>query len=200
MYHKIITTLFTLLGLLTTAVLLSGCGKTTENTSDTIKETDTTGSITSSINKEESDPVIEIGVSGEILTFPFKYEELDKLIDLSDCQNVYFEEKGFSVCNVYQGMDRICTLFVEGDVSEHTSETLVTMISIEDPKNGIFTLNGLQDGMIEDFKSIFGESETESDTLYEHSWGNIILSVLFDNETGKAKDIDLLDIDYPHSL
>ena len=219
MYHKIITILF---ALLTTAALLSGCGKTTENTSDTIKETDITGSITSSINKEEAAPVIgigvsdeiltfpfskeepapviEIGVLDEILTFPFKYEELEKLIDLSDCQNVYFEEQGFSVCTVYQGTNRICTLFVEGDVSEHTSETFVTMISIEDPKNGIFTLNGLQDGMLEDFKSIFGESETESDTLYEHSWGNIILAVLFDNETGKATDIDLLDIDYPHSL
>ncbi|MDE7295128.1 MAG: hypothetical protein K2N72_11945 [Oscillospiraceae bacterium] len=197
MYHKIITMLF---GLLTAAALLSGCGKLTENTSDTVKETDTTDSITSSISTEESAPIIEIGVSGGVLPFPFKYEELENLINLSDCQNVYFEEKGFSVCNVYQGMNRICTLFVTGDVSEHTSDTLVTQISIEDTENGIFTLNGLKDDKLEDFKAIFGESETKSDTLYDHTWGNIILCVLFDHETGKAKDIQLLDTDYPYSL
>ncbi len=197
MYHK---SIIVLAGLLTAAILLSSCGEPNVNTSDTVVETYTTDSTTSSINAEVSVPVIEIGVSGEFLTFPFKYEELEKLLDLSDCQNVYFEEKGFSVCNVYQGMNRICTLFVTGNVSEHTAETLVTQITIYDPSNGIFTLNGLKDDNPEDFKSIFGESETKSEYLYDHTWGNIVLCVLFDNETGKADSIRLLDMDYPYSL
>lgn len=53
---------------------------------------------------------------------------------------------------------------------------------------------------LEDFKSEFGESEIESDSLYDHTWGNIILSVMFDHETGEASSIILLDTDYPHSL
>ena len=129
------------LGLLIAAILLSGCGKADDKVNDITTETDT---IISSVSTETSVPKIEIGVSGETLSFPFKYEELEKLLDLSDCQNVYFEEKGFSVCNVYQGMDQICTLFVTGNVSEHTPDALVTQITIDDPTNGIFTLNGLR--------------------------------------------------------
>lgn len=194
MYHKSITMS---LGLLIAAILLSGCGKADDKVNDITTETDT---IISSVSTETSVPKIEIGVSGEILSFPFKYEELEKLLDLSDCQNVYFEEKGFSVCNVYQGMDQICTLFVTGNVSEHTPDALVTQITIDDPANGIFTLNGLKDGKPEDFKSIFGDSETEADFLYDHTWENLVLCVLFDNETGKADCIKLLDMNYPYSL
>lgn len=197
MYYKRLSILSSLL---TVAILLSGCGKQNVNTSDPVAETDPTDTITSSINTEASVPVIEIGVSGENLTFPFKYEELEKLIDLSDCQNVYFEEKGFSICNVYQENDRICTLFVTGNVSEHTSDTLVTQITIDNPANGIFTLNGLKDDKQEDFKSIFGESETESKSVYDRTWENIVLCVMFDNETGKAKNIQLLDMSYPYSI
>ncbi len=197
MYYKRLSILSSLL---TVAILLSGCGKQNVNTSDPVAETDPTDTITSSINTEASVPVIEIGVSGKNLTFPFKYEGLEKLIDLSDCQNVYFEEKGFSVCNVYQENDRICTLFVTGNVSEHTSDTLVTQITIDDPANGIFTLNGLKDDKQEDFKSIFGESETESESVYDRTWENIVLCVMFDNETGKANNIQLLDMSYPYSI
>ena len=197
MYYKRLSILSSLL---TVAILLSGCGKQNVNTSDPVAETDPTDTITSSINTEASVPNIEIGVSGKNLTFPFKYEELEKLIDLSDCQNVYFEEKGFSICNVYQENDRICTLFVTGNVSEHTSDTLVTQITIDDPANGIFTLNGLKDDKQEDFKSIFGESETESESVYDRTWENIVLCVMFDNETGKANNIQLLDMSYPYSV
>ena len=87
MYHKSITMS---LGLLIAAILLSGCGKADDKVNDITTETDT---IISSVSTETSVPKIEIGVSGEILSFPFKYEELEKLLDLSDCQNVYFEEK-----------------------------------------------------------------------------------------------------------
>lgn len=179
---------------------MTGCGKGSENTTDAAIEKNTTESITSINDTETSAPNFEISVSGKTLSFPFKYEDLDKMIDLSDCQNVYFEESDFTVCTVYNGMSRICTLFVTGDVSEHTSETLVTLIEIDEPEKGIFTLNGLKNDTLEDFKSEFGESETESDSLYEHTWGNIILSVFFDHETGEASSIELLDTDYPHSL
>ena len=74
MNHK---SIIVLAGLLTAAILLSSCGEPNVNTSDTVVETYTTDSTTSSINAEVSVPVIEIGVSGEFLTFPFKYEELE---------------------------------------------------------------------------------------------------------------------------
>lgn len=179
---------------------MTGCEKGAENTTDAAIEKNTTESITSINATETSAPNFEISVSGKTLSFPFKYEDLEKMIDLSDCQNVYFEESDFTVCTVYNGMNRICTLFVTGDVSEHTSETLVTLIEIDEPEKGIFTLNGLKNDTLEDFKSEFGESEIESDSLYEHTWGNIILSVFFDYETGEASSIELLDTDYPHSL
>ena len=42
------------------------------------KTVDTTENITSINNTETSAPNIEIGVSGKILSFPFKYEDLEK--------------------------------------------------------------------------------------------------------------------------
>lgn len=197
MYHKIITII---LSMLIVSALLSGCAKESTTSDESVTEVKTTEITISTAQTESSAPVIEIGVSGEILNFPFKYEDLEKLIDLSDCQNVYFEERGFTICNVYQGWKQICTLFVTGDVSKHTQETLVTAITLDNPENDVFTINDLKNDTFDDFKSKFGESESDSESLYEKSWENILLCAMFDDKTEEATYIMLLDTDYPYSL
>lgn len=186
--------------MLIVSALLSGCAKESTTSDESVTEVKTTEITISTAQTESSAPVIEIGVSGEILNFPFKYEDLEKLIDLSDCQNVYFEERGFTICNVYQGWKQICTLFVTGDVSKHTQETLVTAITLDNPENGVFTINDLKNDTFDDFKSKFGESESDSESLYEKSWENILLCAMFDDKNGEATYIMLLDTDYPYSL
>ena len=178
----------------------TGCKKQTNFNTDETLSYSTSDGITMDNNTEVTPPTIKIGVAGETLSFPFKYDDLEKLVELSDSDCVYFKDQDFSVCNVYSGYTRICTLFVQGDVSQHTSETLVTSIIIDNPEKGIFTLNGLKDDTDDAYIKTFGLANKKTNKFLEYEWDNIFLSVSFDEETGKAYDIMLLDTDYPYSL
>ena len=173
----------------------------TENETETDTETNTETDTENDTNTgDTAESEIEIYVSGKRLSFPFRYSELEELIDLSDTQCVYFEDQEFTVCTVYSGFDRICTLFVRGNIDEPEPDMLVTYIDIDEPEQGIFTVNGLKDDTIDEYIDTFGDSKVSSDTLYDHSNGKVYLSVLFDEETGEAESISLIDVDFAELL
>jgi PBP1b-binding outer membrane lipoprotein LpoB len=179
------------------AIILASCGQNSQSQvpqSDASipAETTASGGMSDVLNTE-----IKIEIGGEVLPFPFEYEKLEKLIDLSDVQNVYFEKSGISVCTVYSNMTRICTLFVQGDISKNKSGTLVTRIAIDNPENDIIRVNGLKDDTKDAFILQFGEAKS-TDNLLEYTWDNLILSVMFDSDSGKASNITLLDTNYPY--
>ena len=179
------------------AIILASCGQNSQSQvpqSDASipAETTTSGGMSDVLNTE-----IKIEIGGEVLPFPFEYEKLEKLIDLSDVQNVYLEKSGISVCTVYSNMTRICTLFVQGDISKNKSGTLVTRIAIDNPENDIIRVNGLKDDTKDAFILQFGEAKS-TDNLLEYTWDNLILSVMFDSDSGKASNITLLDTNYPY--
>lgn len=178
------------------AVGFTGCSdQTVSDIQSQVAESSISSTIIEQENSKTAIPKVEIEVGGETLPFPFQYGELDKLIDLSDAQTTYFAEAGFTICTVYN----VCTLFVQGDLSEKASDALVTYININHPEKDIFSINGLKDDTMDSYISQFGETYS-TDVLWESSWDHFVLSVLFDKETGKAYDIRLLDMDYPHSL
>jgi PBP1b-binding outer membrane lipoprotein LpoB len=179
------------------AIILASCGQNSQSQvpqSDASipAETTASGGMSDVLNTE-----IKIEIGGEVLPFPFEYEKLEKLIDLSDVQNVYLEKSGISVCTVYSNMTRICTLFVQGDISKNKSGTLVTRIAIDNPENDIIRVNGLKDDTKDAFILQFGEAKS-TDNLLEYTWDNLILSVMFDSDSGKASNITLLDTNYPY--
>jgi PBP1b-binding outer membrane lipoprotein LpoB len=179
------------------AIILASCGQNSQSQvpqSDASipAETTASGGMSDVLNTE-----IKIEIGGEVLPFPFEYEKLEKLIDLSDVQNVYLEKSGISVCTVYSNMTRICTLFVQGDISKNKSGTLVTRIAIDNPENDIIRVNGLKDDTKDAFILEFGEAKS-TDNLLEYTWDNLILSVMFDSDSGKASNITLLDTNYPY--
>lgn len=179
------------------AIILASCGQNSQSQvpqSDASipAETTASGGMSDVLNTE-----IKIEIGGEVLPFPFEYENLEKLIDLSDVQNVYLEKSGISVCTVYSNMTRICTLFVQGDISKNKSGTLVTRIAIDNPENDIIRVNGLKDDTKDAFILQFGEAKS-TDNLLEYTWDNLILSVMFDSDSGKASNITLLDTNYPY--
>ena len=179
------------------AIILASCGQNSQSQvpqSDASipAETTASGGMSDVLNTE-----IKIEIGGEVLPFPFEYEKLEKLMDLSDVQNVYLEKSGISVCTVYSNMTRICTLFVQGDISKNKSGTLVTRIAIDNPENDIIRVNGLKDDTKDAFILQFGEAKS-TDNLLEYTWDNLILSVMFDSDSGKASNITLLDTNYPY--
>ena len=179
------------------AIILASCGQNSQSQvpqSDASipAETTASGGMSDVLNTE-----IKIEIGGEVLPFPFEYEKLEKLIDLSDVQNVYLEKSGISVCTVYSNMTRICTLFVQGDISKNKSGTLVTRIAIDNPENDIIRVNDLKDDTKDAFILQFGEAKS-TDSLLEYTWDNLILSVMFDSDSGKASNITLLDTNYPY--
>ena len=74
---------------------------------------------------------------------------------------------------------------------------MVTRIAIDDPENDIIRVNGLKDDTKDAFILQFGEAKS-TDNLLEYTWDNLILSVMFDSDSGKASNITLLDTNYPY--
>ena len=179
------------------AIILASCG---QNSQSQVPQSDASIPAETTISGGMSDVLnteIKIEIGGEVLPFPFEYEKLEKLMDLSDVQNVYLEKSGISVCTVYSNMTRICTLFVQGEISKNKSGTLVTRIAIDNPENDIIRVNGLKDDTKDAFILQFGEAKS-TDNLLEYTWDNLILSVMFDSDSGKASNITLLDTNYPY--
>ena len=173
--------------------LISGCGKTNEMGTVSLTETATeTATVVEpnteqmSENEENIFPsMLSLEFCGESLTFPCKIKDFGA--DISLKEGFYFEDQDYTVCDLYTSDDKlICTVFLNGKQQNNPAEQLVCGITF-DSKDTLIALTGLQEAAEEAFIETFGEPDIHNDGYIEYNSGRILLSVLFDDETGRPK-------------
>lgn len=173
--------------------LMSGCGKTNEMGTVSLTETATeTATVVEpnteqmSENEENIFPsMLSLELCGESFTFPCKIKDFGA--DISLKEGFYFEDQDYTVCDLYTSDDKlICTVFLNGKQQNNPAEQLVCGITF-DSKDTLIALTGLQEAAEEAFIETFGEPDIHNDGYIEYNSGRILLSVLFDDETGRPK-------------
>ncbi len=162
---------------------VSGCGrdKTSKkdvSTSDSIHVQQNTTD-TNKVENEKSD-ITNISICGNTFVFPFKFGELGNDYKLEN--GVYYSDEDYTLYDMYNSKDYICTIAIEGDKTDNNSEKKVVLVDAKSPKNDYIKINGLDyKTSIEDFASSFGETIIQTESYLEYKKDNIILSLLFDN-------------------
>ena len=173
--------------------LISGCGKTNEMGRVSLTETATeTATVVEpnteqmSENEENIFPsMLSLELCGESHTFPCKIKDFGA--DISLKEGFYFEDQDYTVCDLYTSDDKlICTVFLNGKQQNNPAEQLVCGITF-DSKDTLIALTGLQEAAEGAFIETFGEPDIHNDGYIEYNSGKILLSVLFDDETGRPK-------------
>ena len=173
--------------------LMGGWGKTSELGTVSLIETATEAALVTKPNTElmpENEEnvfpsTLNLEFCGESLTFPCKIRDFGA--DISLKEGFYFEDQDYTVCDLYTSDDRlICTAFLNGKQQNDPAEQLVCGITF-DSKDTLIALTGLQEAAEGKFIETFGEPDIHNDDYIEYNSGKILLSVLFDDETGRPK-------------
>ena len=174
---------------------VSGCGrdKTSKkdvSASDSIHVQQNTTD-TNKVENEKSD-ITNISICGNTLVFPFKFGELGNDFKLEN--GVYYPDDDYTLYDMYNSKDYICTIAIEGDKTDNNSEKKVVLVDAKSPKNDYIKINGLDyKTSIEDFASSFGETSIQTESYLEYKKDNIILGLLFDNTKNELSNIMLIE-------
>ena len=174
---------------------VSGCGrdKTSKNdvsaSSSIPIQQNTTD--TNKVGNEKAD-ITNISICGNTLVFPFKFGELGSDYKLEN--GVYDPDDDYTLYDMYNSKDYICTIAIEGDKTDNNSEKKVVLVDVKSPENDHIRINGLDyKTSIEDFVSSFGETSIKTESYLEYKKGNIILSLIFDNTKSELSNIMLIE-------
>ena len=174
---------------------VSGCGrdKTSKkdvSTSDSIHVQQNTTD-TNKVENEKSD-ITNISICGNTFVFPFKFGELGNDYKLEN--GVYYSDEDYTLYDMYNSKDYICTIAIEGDKTDNNSEKKVVLVDAKSPENDYIKINGLDyKTSIEDFVSSFGETNIQTESYLEYKKDNIILSLLFDDTKNELSNIMLIE-------
>lgn len=149
-------------------------------------------SLVSSAAENADDVVItNISISGRKLSFPFEYGELGSGYTLKN--GCYISENRYTMYDLYKADNYICTIAVDGEESADNEHREVQLIEVKSPENGFVTFSGLGGGAsYDEFKAKLGEAVTDSGSYLEYRYNGCLLSLLFDNETQKVKNVMLI--------
>lgn len=174
---------------------VSGCGNDKKSEKEiSSSSSNSVEQNTAAENKVENEKadITNLSICGSTLVFPFKFGELGNDYKLEN--GVYIPDDDYTLYDMYNSKDYICTIAVEGDKTENNSEKKVVLVDVKTPENDYIKVNGLDHkSSIEDFVSNFGEASTKTDSYLEYKKGNIILSLLFDNTTNELSNIMLIE-------
>lgn len=174
---------------------VSGCGrdKTSKkdvSASDSIHVQQNTTD-TNKVENEKSD-ITNISICGNTLVFPFEFGELGNDFKLEN--GVYYSDEDYTLYDMYNSKDYICTIAIEGDKTDNNSEKKVVLVDAKSPENDYIKINGLDyKTSIEGFVSSFGETSIQTESYLEYKKDNIILSLLFDNTKNELSNIMLIE-------
>ena len=128
----------------------------------------------------------------ENFVFPFKFGELGNDFKLEN--GVYYPDGDYTLYDMYNSKDYICTIAIEGDKTDNNSDKKVVLVDVKSPENDHIRINGLDyKTSIEDFVSSFGETSIKTESYLEYKKGNIILSLIFDNTKSELSNIMLIE-------
>jgi hypothetical protein len=174
---------------------VSGCGRDTKSKNDVSRsdsmpiEQNITD--TKKVENEKAD-ITNISICGNTLVFPFKFGELGNDYKLEN--GVYDTDDDYTLYDMYNSKDYICTIAIEGDKTDNNSDKKVVLVDVKSPDNGYIEINGLDyKTTIEDFASSLGETSIKTESYLEYKKGNIILSLIFDNTKGELSNIMLIE-------
>lgn len=182
-----------LLFILLTILLMGGCGWTSEIGADSSSEpVEDTASTTEPVNaqilgNEENNhqSTVDLDICGEYVTFPCKVNELGANVVLKE--GLYFEDQDYTLYYLYTFDENlICTIFLDGKQQSPPSDCLVRTI-IFDNDSSLITLAGFQGASEATFIEELGVPDIYNEGYIEYNSGNILLSVLFDDENGLPK-------------
>lgn len=174
---------------------VSGCGrdKTSKkdvSASDSIHVQQNTTD-TNKVENEKSD-ITNISICGNTFVFPFKFGELGNDYKLEN--GVYYSDEDYTLYDMYNSKDYICTIAIEGDKIDNNSEKKVVLVDAKSPENDYIKINGLDyKTSIECFVSSFGETSIQTESYLEYKKDNIILGLLFDNTKNELSNIMLIE-------
>ena len=115
---------------------VSGCGNEKKS------EKDSSSSISNSVeqntaadNKVENEKadIANISICGNTLVFPFKFSELGNDYKLEN--GVYISDSDYTLYDMYNSKNYICTIAIEGEKTDNNSEKKVVLVDAKSPEN-----------------------------------------------------------------